>query len=327
MFGKNQTSVLGSNKFIKKIPTLNLLDFDDDDKKKEFVKDVYEAYTEWGFCAFIGHGINNDLINKARESFETFFNLPIDAKMRCHWPAVGGRRGYTPFGVEKAKNSQVIDLKEFFHIGRENVKHNEEMPHNVWPHELPRFKDDALNLYNEFEKVGMKVLSAMSLALGGDGKDLCEMTVGGNSVLRALHYPPIGDDRPYGAIRAAAHEDISFITLLIGASAAGLEVRSRKGEWVALNPESDAIVVNVGDMLQKACNRIFPSTTHRVVNPEGMDARKPRYSLPFFMDPHPDTILKSLPYTVTEDRPELDPRNIRSQDYLMERMREIGLEK
>lgn len=308
------------------VPTLNLSFYNDPDTRAALIKGVGDAYRQWGFCAFVGHGIDPEVIGNARRSFRNFFGLPIDAKMRCHWPAVGGRRGYTPFGVEKAKNAHVHDLKEFYHIGR--TGHDSlDMPANIWPMEVPRMQMDTLAMFEAFEETGRTVLKAMSLALGAGEDDLWSMTEGGNSVLRGLHYPPIPAHHEAGAIRAAAHEDISFITLLIGGSAGGLEVRSRNHGWVPVVTDESAIVVNVGDMLQKVSNRVFPSTTHRVVNPDGDQARVARFSMPFFMDPHPDTLLKALPCTISADRPEFDARPIRAHDYLMQRMREINLDK
>jgi isopenicillin N synthase-like dioxygenase len=126
-------------------------------------------------------------------------------------------------------------------------------------------------------------------------------------------------------VRAGAHEDINLITLLVGASAEGLEVLSRKGEWVPFTADADTIVVNIGDMLQRLTNHVYPSTTHRVVNPPGEAARKPRYSTPFFLHPNPDFLIETLPGCISADNPNRYAEPISSHEYLMERLREIKL--
>jgi isopenicillin N synthase-like dioxygenase len=126
-------------------------------------------------------------------------------------------------------------------------------------------------------------------------------------------------------VRAGAHEDINFITLLVGASAEGLEVLTREGEWLPITTQGDAIVVNIGDMLQRLTNHVYPSTTHRVVNPQNENARKPRYSVPFFLHPNPDVVLDPLPQCVTPDNPRRYDTSITSHEYLQQRLREIKL--
>jgi isopenicillin N synthase-like dioxygenase len=151
-----------------------------------------------------------------------------------------------------------------------------------------------------------------------------EPTRFGNSILRPIHYPPISTpDIPN--VRAGAHEDINLITLLVGASAAGLEVKSRNGEWVPFTADADTIVVNIGDMLQRLTNHVYPSTTHRVVNPPGEAARQPRYSTPYFLHPNPDYVIATLPSCMGAGNPNRYPEPISSHDYLMERLREIKL--
>jgi isopenicillin N synthase-like dioxygenase len=126
-------------------------------------------------------------------------------------------------------------------------------------------------------------------------------------------------------VRAGAHEDINFITLLVGASSAGLEVKSHAGEWVPFTSDADTIVVNIGDMLQRLTNHVYPSTTHRVVNPPGEGARQPRYSVPYFLHPNPDVVLDPLPQCVSADNPRRYDTSITSHEYLQERLREIKL--
>jgi isopenicillin N synthase-like dioxygenase len=306
------------------IPTLDIQRFDTD--RDAFVAELGAAYREWGFAGIRGHGIPQPLIDGAYDVFVRFFALPEDVKKRYHIPGGGGARGYTPFGVETAKDSKHFDLKEFWHVGREvrDEKYADVMPANVWPDEVPEFRERALALYGALDALGARVLAALALHIGLPEQYFADKTDNGNSILRPIHYPPItADDIPN--VRAGAHEDINLITLLVGASAAGLEVKSKHGEWVPFTSDADTIVVNIGDMLQRLTNHVYPSTTHRVVNPPGDQARKPRYSTPFFLHPNPDFLIDVLPACVTADNPSRYPAPITAQGYLEERLREIKL--
>ena len=248
-------------------------------------------------------------------------------KKHYHVAGGGGARGYTPFGVETAKGSKHFDLKEFWHIGREisrDSKYAADMPENQWPAEIDGFRRVGYGLYESLDALGSQVLSALALHIGLAADYFSDKTNSGNSILRPIHYPPITtDDVPN--VRAGAHEDINLITLLVGASAEGLEVLSRKGEWVPFTADADTIVVNIGDMLQRLTNHVYPSTTHRVVNPPGEKARQPRYSTPFFLHPNPDFLIDVLPSCITPDNPSRYPEPITAQGYLEERLREIKL--
>ena len=308
-----------------RIPTLDIRRFDTD--REAFVAELGAAYREWGFAGINGHGIPQSQIDGAYDVFKAFFALPEDVKKQYHVPGGGGARGYTAFGVETAKGAQHFDLKEFWHIGREipdDSKYRDVMPPNLWPTEVPGFREHGYGLYQTLDALGSKVLSALALHIGLPEDYFLDKTDYGNSILRPIHYPPItADDIPN--VRAGAHEDINLITLLVGASAAGLEVKSRDGEWVPFTSDADTIVVNIGDMLQRLTNHVYPSTTHRVTNPPGEQARKPRYSVPFFLHPNPDFVIDVLPSTVTADNPSRYPEPITAQGYLEERLREIKL--
>jgi len=312
------------------IPTLDIRRFTRPKSpadRQAFVDELGAAYREWGFAGIRGHGIPQALIDDSYDVFQRFFALPEDAKRRYHVAGSGGARGYTPFGVETAKGAKYSDLKEFWHIGREipdGSKYRGVMPPNLWPTEVEGFRDKGYALYGALDQLGSQVLSALALHIGLPEDWFADKIDSGNSILRPIHYPPItADDVPNE--RAGAHEDINLITLLVGASAAGLEVRSKQGEWVPFTSDEDTIVVNIGDMLQRLTNHVYPSTTHRVVNPPGADARKPRYSTPFFLHPNPDFLIDVLPSTVTPDNPKRYPEPITAQGYLEERLREIKL--
>lgn len=307
------------------IPTLDIRRFDSD--REAFVAELGAAYREWGFCGIRNHGIAQSLIDGAYDAFQRFFALPTDIKMKYHLPGTGGARGYTPFGVETAKDSKYPDLKEFWHIGREiprDSKYAGVMPPNLWPDEVSGFREHGCALYDALDALGSRVLGALALHIGLAEDFFADKTNFGNSILRPIHYPPITtSDVPN--VRAGAHEDINFITLLVGASAEGLEVLSRKGEWIPFTADADTIVVNIGDMLQRLSNHVYPSTTHRVVNPPGDKARQPRYSTPFFLHPNPDFLIKTLPQCISADNPDRYPVSITAHDYLDERLREINL--
>ncbi len=310
---------------MSKIPSLDIRRFDTD--KDAFVAELGAAYREWGFCGISGHGLSTDMLAHAYDVFKQFFALPNEVKMKYHLKGTGGARGYTPFGIETAKDSKYPDLKEFWHIGRElpaDSKYADVMLPNVWPEEVPDFKQYGYGLYQALDELGTRVLQALALHIKLPQDFFADKTNNGNSILRPIHYPPItAPDIPN--VRAGAHEDINFITLLVGASAAGLEVLSHKGEWVPFTAEADTIVVNIGDMLQRLTNHVYPSTTHRVVNPPGEAARNPRYSVPFFLHPNPDFLIETLPSCISAENPNRYPTPTTSHEYLMERLREIKL--
>ncbi|HEY9133334.1 MAG TPA: 2-oxoglutarate and iron-dependent oxygenase domain-containing protein [Dyella sp.] len=310
---------------MKKVPTLDIRRYDTD--RANFVAELGAAYREFGFCGISGHGIPLELINGAYDAFQRFFALPAEVKMQYHLKGTGGARGYTPFKVETAKDSKHADLKEFWHIGREisrDSKFADVMAPNVWPAEVPDFKQKGYALFDALDQLGSRVLRALALHIELPENFFEDKTNQGNSILRPIHYPPITEEN-IPNVRAGAHEDINFITLLVGASAEGLEVLSREGEWLPITTEGDTIVVNIGDMLQRLTNHVYPSTTHRVVNPQNENARKPRYSVPYFLHPNPDVVLDPLPQCITPDNPRRYETSITSHEYLLERLREIKL--
>jgi len=310
---------------MNRIPSLDIRRFDHD--RAAFVAELGAAYREWGFCGIHGHGLSPSLIDGAYAAFKRFFALPLASKLRYQVPGTGGARGYTPFGIETAKDSQYPDLKEFWHIGRElpaGSKYAAVMPPNLWPSEVPEFKPFGYGLYEALDELGDRVLSALALHIGLPEHFFADKTEFGNSILRPIHYPPITSPN-IPNVRAGAHEDINLITLLVGASAAGLEVRSKRGDWVPFTAEADTIVVNIGDMLQRLTNHVYPSTTHRVVNPPGTAAREPRYSVPFFLHLNPDYLIETLPSCIDADNPNRYPNPITANDYLLQRLKEIKL--
>ena len=308
------------------VPALSLAENDRD--PDAFAQQFGQSFERFGFAVVADHGIPADLIERAWSLTAEFFALPIDEKRRYYDPAMGGQRGYTPFKTEIAKDASHVDLKEFWHVGRDLAEGHPAkaaMMPNVWPDRPAEFRQALTELWAAFDRTGLRLLSAIARYLKLS-PDYFETVVDhGNSILRLLHYPPIPADAE--GVRAGAHEDINLITLLLGAEEAGLELLDRDGRWLAIKPPEGALVVNVGDMLQRLTNHVLPSTTHRVVNPPPERRGHSRYSMPFFLHPNPEFLIETLPGCVTADNPNHYPAPITADDYLHERLREIGLVK
>ncbi len=284
------------------------------------------SFKAYGFATVTGHGLDPDLVAKAWALTKEVFAQSEEQKRRGYKEGIAGARGYTPFKTEIAKGAEHHDLKEFWHVGRSLAAGHpmsDSMPPNIWP-EVPGFQDTFEKLYSELDKVGARILSSIALYLGLDEHWFDPAIADGNSVLRLLHYPPISGDTE-GCIRAGAHEDINLITLLLGAEEAGLEILRPDGSWMSVSPPEGGLAVNVGDMLQRLTNHILPSTTHRVVNPTGERSRFSRYSMPYFLHLRSDFPIATLPGCVTAENPNRYPEPILADDYLRERLIEIGL--
>ncbi len=299
--------------------------------RDNFVRELGAGYAEFGFVAITHHGVSGELIDAAYATFERFFALPTEVKQRYHLKGMGGARGYTGFGIETAKDSKFPDLKEFWHVGRNlplGHRFQEVMPANLWPSEIADFEKVAYGLFEALDQLGRQMLMAIALYLKLPENYFDDKVDLGNSILRPIHYPPIQEGNT-ASVRAGQHEDINFITLLIGSSAEGLQLLRRDGSWLPVTTPKgaagDVIVVNIGDMLQRLTNHMLPSTTHRVVNPEGEKRGLPRYSIPFFLHPNPDFLIETLPSCITPERPNRYSTPITAHEYLMERLREIKL--
>lgn len=294
----------------------------------EVAEELGNSFEEYGFAVIRDHGIPQELIDQAEAMSKAFFALPAETKQAYKIEGSGGARGYTPFGVETAKDAKVHDLKEFWHVGRElPVGHPlaEFMAPNVWPDEIEGFRETFSELYAAFEKAGARILEAIALHLGLPQDWFATTVEDGNSVMRLLHYPPLTSKDAERAIRAAAHGDINTITLLLGAEEAGLELLTAKGEWKAIDTPPGALVVNIGDMLDRLTNHRLKSTQHRVMNPTGAAAYRARYSMPFFLHFRPDFMIETLPHCIDPERPEDHPEPISSHEFLQQRLREIKL--
>ncbi|MEK6772473.1 MAG: 2-oxoglutarate and iron-dependent oxygenase domain-containing protein [Bdellovibrionota bacterium] len=322
----NTTSETGRIQTLRKVPTLSLGSYSQGTlaDKEKFIEGLFTGIKDYGFIILKDHGVSSDLLAKAYELLESFSKLPVETKMSYVSAAGGGQRGYTPFGQEHAKDSTVMDLKEFWHVGRElpaDHRMAKFYPPNIWPAEIPEFENVFSKLYASLEQAGLVMLEALSFPLQVEKNFLTDMVKSGNSILRLLHYPPIGEGVDPRCLRAAPHEDINFITILPAATASGLQLKDRDGQWLDVVSDRNTLIVDAGDMLARLTNDLIPSTTHQVVNtPEGK--LKSRFSMPFFMHPHPEAMLSCLPSCRGAGAKYAD---ITAGDFLMQRLREIGL--
>jgi isopenicillin N synthase-like dioxygenase len=311
------------------IPSVDLADFlsNDPARKAAFVSELGKAYEEVGFVGVKNHGLTDQLIEDLYDHVQQFFSLPLEKKKEYEIPGMAGQRGYTSFGKEHAKGSDAPDLKEFFQYGQvaRNDFSEEHYPDNVKVDQVPGFNKTFDDAYRSFERSGTALLQAIAIYLELDENYFDQFVFNGNSILRAIHYPPITSE-PKSAIRAEQHEDINLITLLIGASADGLEILTKQGEWIPVTSVPEQIVVNVGDMLQRFTNNKLRSTTHRVVNPKREIWHTSRFSIPFFLHPKSSMSLRSLESCIDEVHPKVY-EDATAGEYLDERLREIGLKK
>lgn len=297
------------------VPTLSLVDFksDTESKRQKFVSDLFTGLKEFGFIVLRDHPISEQLLKRAYRLSQEFFELPTSTKLHYVKKDSAGARGYTPFGQEHAKDAKVPDLKEFLHVGRDA---------NIWPQEIADFENTFKTLFHELDDVGRTVLQALTGPLEIPIDYFDHRTDQGSSILRLLHYPPIPEGVNPQCIRAAAHEDINLITILVSASTSGLELKDRNGKWLPVGSEPLELIVDSGDMLARITNEVIPSTTHRVVNPSGPNVS--RYSMPFFMHPNPDVLLTCLDSCRGTGARYPD---VLADDFLQERLRDIGLKK
>ncbi|WP_140937369.1 isopenicillin N synthase family dioxygenase [Sphingobacterium lumbrici] len=313
------------------IPRLDLLNYTQGSpaQRKQFSQDIGKAFNETGFVTIANHGLSQQLIDNLYEVVKAFFDLPEDTKRRYEFPELAGQRGYTAKGREKAKDASTPDLKEFWQRGQTIVDETyskTDFPDNPEVAELQRFNEITTEVYKKLEDAGRNLLKAIAVYLDLEEDYFEKFVINGNSILRAIHYFPIENPDAISpdAVRAGAHEDINLITLLIGASADGLEVLTKDGAWFPIKAKGEDIVVNVGDMLQRLTNNKLKSTTHRVVNPPRELMKTSRYSVPFFLHPKSAMSLACLDGCISDGYPKAYPDYTAGQ-YLDERLREIGL--
>lgn len=310
---------------LRRVPELSLLDFISGEKleRVKFVDNLFSGIKDYGFIILTDHNVDQDIIDKSYSAVHDFFNLEEQTKKNYVSSAGGGQRGYTPFGLEHAKDNPHMDLKEFFHVGREvpvDHKFAKFYSDNIWPTEILNFKNNLEMLYQSLDTTSIHLLDALGMALDVPKNYFRDMIDTGNSILRAIHYPPVGEAPPAGSIRAAAHGDINLITILMGATASGLQLLDRDENWLDVDTKPGQLVVDSGDMMSRITNEIIPATIHRVINPE--ESREARFSMPFFVHPNPEAMLECIPSCIG-DGAKFPP--VSAHDALMERLKDIGL--
>ncbi len=312
------------------VPSLDLADFTNGSaqQKAEFVSKLGEAYSNIGFVSIKNHGLSDELTSNLYRSVEEFFRLPDEAKKKYEKPELAGQRGYISKGKEKAKGRNTGDLKEFFHVGQPSENARPDYPENIWPSEVLDLKKYTTEAFDTLLHAGIHMLKAIALYLELPENYFDDKVKQGNSILRPIHYFPIEDpdSLPPDAVRAAEHGDINLITLLMGASADGLQVLRRDGKWIPITALPDQIVVNVGDMLERHSNSKLKSTIHRVVNPPRELMHTSRFSIPFFLHPVSEMDLTCLDNCVDLEHPK-SFEDITAGDFLDQRLQEIGLKK
>lgn len=322
-----------SEKLYDEVPSLDLADFTsgNPEKKQAFVNALGAAYNNIGFAAIKNHGLTEGQTKQLYDAIQKFFRQSDEVKQQYEVPELAGQRGYIGKGKEHAKGRKTGDLKEFYHVGQEVTDGDpikNEYPDNIWPKEIPEMEGIALEVYKTLEAAGIKMLQAIALYLGLDEHYFDEKVKNGNSILRPIHYFPIEnpDEVPDDAVRAAEHGDINLITLLMGASADGLQVLRNDGKWIPITALPEQLVVNVGDMLSRHTNNKLKSTIHRVVNPPRELMKTSRFSIPFFMHPRSDMDLTCLESCIDAEHPKLY-EDITAGEFLNERLIELGLKK
>lgn len=276
---------------------LETIDYQAPDSAERFVQSLRDT----GFGVLSNHTIDKTLVETIYSQWQAFFNS--DEKQDFLFKAET-HDGFFPASIsETAKGHNVKDIKEYYHV-------------YPWGRIPDSLRDNILAYYQQANSLAAELLSWVeahtpaevainySIALPKMIEDSHK------TLLRILHYPPMSGGEETGAIRAAAHEDINLLTVLPAASEPGLQVQTKTGEWLDVPSDFGNIIINIGDMLQEASGGYFPSTTHRVINPEGMDRNRSRISLPLFLHPKPEVVLSDR-YT--------------ADSYLMERLRELGV--
>jgi isopenicillin N synthase-like dioxygenase len=276
---------------------LSIVDFQAENAAELFVKSLHET----GFGVLTNHPIQRPVLQQLYDNWEQFFNSSDKMDYQFN---LESQDGFFPTTVsETAKGCQVKDIKEYYHY----------YPWGQCPEQL---KQQAQDYYRQANSVAETLLdwvqqhSPQDVAKHYSAPLSSMIEQSEQTLLRVLHYPPITGNEDVGAIRAAAHGDINLLTILPAANAGGLQVQLKDGSWFDVPGDFGCIIVNIGDMLQEASGGYFPSTIHRVVNPEGEDRTRSRISLPLFLHPRPDVVLSER-YTAKE--------------YLQERLRELGV--
>ncbi len=305
--------------FDSTIPVLDMNEYFDSDTKDKFVADLYDALKEVGFFAVINTGVDPEILDQGYRSCFNFFSLPHEEKMKSFSLAADGQRGYVP--GESAKGSSRGDFKEFYHVGREgsaDIMKALGVWKNIWP-EGVKLKEPLNHLFQALREYMDPLEMAMAEAIGAPSDLFTNMTEDGDLLLRAIHYPA---NPPEGSIWAAEHTDIDLFTILPRATAEGLQVKNRQGEWIDVRVPEGAFIINGGDMLENITNGEFRSGLHRVVaKGDGYE----RYSIVFFVHPRSMDNLDPLPSCIARTGGVRKYPRATRLELLAERLADLGL--
>lgn len=277
--------------------TLEAVDYQAEDAAEKFVKSLHET----GFGVLKNHPIAQDTVNSIYENWYDYFTTGDKYEFLRNPETQDGY--FPPEESESAKGMEVRDIKEYYHYyprGRCPEGLRSEL--DAYYKNTSKFAGELLSWVEKYSPDDVSKKYTQSLSSMIDGSE--------QTLLRVLHYPPLQGDEEAGAIRAGAHEDINLLTVLPAANEPGLQVKAKDGSWIDVPCDFGNLIVNIGDMLQEASGGYFPSTTHRVINPEGMDKTKSRISLPLFLHPYPEVVLSDR-YT--------------AEAYLLQRLKELGV--
>lgn len=276
---------------------MQIVNYKSPDAAEKFVTSLRET----GFGVLENHPIDQELVNSIYANWQQFF----DGEEKHQYLFDEEKQdGLFPFETsETAKGHEIPDLKEFYHV-------------YPWGRIPEHLKQEIMEYYRRTSEFAAELLGWIEQYSPADvaakySEPLSKMIENTpNTLLRVLHYPPLSGTEREGAVRAAAHEDINLITILPAASASGLQVKKKDGSWMDVPSNFGNLIINIGDMLQEASGGYFPSTSHRVINPTGDEAKKSRISLPLFLHPRSEVVLSER-YT--------------QASYLLERLRELGV--
>lgn len=270
---------------------------DEPDAWQAVAGQIDRACRQWGFFYIKGHHISPARIAEVLGNAQRFFALPVEEKLKIDITQTRHHRGYGAVATEQLDPTKPSDLKETFDMGLHlPADHPEVLAEKPLrgPNRHPDLSGWATLMeqhYRDMQALAQTLLRAMTLALGIE-RDFFDTRFNEPvSVLRLIHYPPRDAASCAEQQGAGAHTDYGCITLLYQDAAGGLQVRNVNGLWIDAPPIDGTFVVNLGDMMARWSNDRYLSTPHRVISPLGVD----RYSMPFFAEPHPDTLIQCLP--------------------------------
>ena len=260
--------------------SLHAVDYNSPDAPALFV----ESLRSTGFAVLKNHPLSKTAVDTIYQQWQQFF-ASAD-KHDFHYDTER-YDGFFPIDeAEAAKGQSVRDLKEYFHF----------YPWGRCPDTL---QSDLYHYYTSTVQFAEKLLGWVQANTPTEISEqfsmpLGQMIVGSQlSLLRILHYPPMTGSTTPGAVRAAAHEDINLLTVLPASNEPGLQVKTMDDQWLDVPCDFGNLIINTGDMLQEASQGYYPSTTHRVINPDGQRRANSRISLPLFLHPNPDVVLSA----------------------------------